>query len=173
MKTSSLKVTMLLLCSTMLIGCATIMGNSGPEALNVRTSPDQATVVITDEEGTKIFEGKTPTTIPLEKRKGYFSGKTYRVTISKSNFEEQEIAVDTRANGWYVGGNILFGGLVGWLIVDPATGAMWTLDTNEINVNLSETTKQGSILDPTKSGIVLLDDVPSFLRDKMVVVAKQ
>lgn len=29
-------------------------------------------------------------------------------------------------NGWYIG-NLLFGGIIGLLIVDPATGAMWTL----------------------------------------------
>jgi hypothetical protein len=30
-------------------------------------------------------------------------------------------------DGWYIG-NILFGGLIGILIVDPLTGAMWKLD---------------------------------------------
>jgi hypothetical protein len=29
-------------------------------------------------------------------------------------------------DGWYIG-NILFGGVIGFLIVDPATGAMWKL----------------------------------------------
>jgi hypothetical protein len=30
-------------------------------------------------------------------------------------------------DGWYLG-NIVFGGLVGLLVVDPLTGAMWKLD---------------------------------------------
>ena len=30
-------------------------------------------------------------------------------------------------DGWYIG-NIIFGGLLGILIIDPATGAMWRLD---------------------------------------------
>ena len=29
-------------------------------------------------------------------------------------------------DGWYIG-NIVFGGLIGWLVVDPASGAMWKL----------------------------------------------
>jgi len=45
------------------------MGKSAPESLSIRSHPDQADVTITDEKGTKIFEGKTPTTVALEKKK--------------------------------------------------------------------------------------------------------
>jgi len=171
-----LKTVIVLLASTVLIslvvGCATIMGKSSPESLNVRSAPDQASVVITDESGTKIFEGKTPTVLSLEKKKGYFSGKKYNVKISKVGYAEQTVTVDTRVNGWYIGGNLILGGLIGWLIVDPATGAMWTLDTNEVNVTLLEASKQGAIIDPNKAGIVLLQDVPLSLREKMVKVSQ-
>lgn len=153
----------------MLAGCATIMGQSASETLNVRSAPDQASVSIIDESGTKIFEGKTPTTLPLEKKKGYFSGKKYSVAIKKEGYAEQTISVDTKVNGWYVGGNLLFGGIIGWLIVDPATGAMWKLDTNEINLTLNEI-KQGAIGNSNKARIVLLDDVPMSLRSKMIKV---
>ena len=163
-------VLMILFASTVLAGCATIMGKSAAEALNVRSAPDQANVVITDESGTKIFEGKTPTSLPLEKKKGFFSGKKYAVTIKKEGFAEQTVIVDTKVNGWYIGGNILFGGILGWLIIDPATGAMWKLDTNEINVTL-DTPKKESMIEPNKARIVLLDDVPLSLRDKMVKVS--
>ena len=163
-------VLMILFASTVLAGCATIMGKSAAEALNVRSAPDQASVVITDESGTKIFEGKTPTSLPLEKKKGFFSGKKYAVTIKKEGFAEQTVIVDTKVNGWYIGGNILFGGILGWLIIDPATGAMWKLDTNEINVTL-DTPKKGSMMEPNKARIVLLDDVPLSLRSKMVKVS--
>lgn len=37
-------------------------------------------------------------------------------------------------DGWYVG-NIIFGGLIGLLLVDPITGAMWKLpDTAQGNL---------------------------------------
>lgn len=171
MKNNMCKSIIVLLASTILLSCATIMGKSGPETLNVRSAPDQARVVITDESGTKIFEGKTPTALPLEKKKGFFRGKKYTVKISKTGYAEQTVIVDTVVNGWYIGGNLLFGGLIGWLIVDPATGAMWKLDTNEINVTL-EASKQGGIIDPNMIGILLLQDVPLSLRDKMVKVSK-
>lgn len=150
-----------------LAGCATIMGKSAPETLNVRSTPDQAQVVITDESGAKIFEGKTPTSLPLEKKKGYFGGKKYDVKISKEGYEDHIVTVDTKIGGWYVG-NVLFGGLIGLLIIDPATGAMWTLDTNEVNV-IFNTLKQGKV----STHIVLLEDVPQSLRNKMISVPVQ
>jgi hypothetical protein len=159
-----------LFASTVLAGCATIMGNSAHETLNVRSAPDRATVVIVDESGTKIFEGKTPTSLPLEKKKGYFSGKKYSVNIKKEGFAEQNITVDTKVNGWYVAGNLVFGGVIGWLIVDPATGAMWKLDTNEIDVKLQSPRHGEAVENATR--IVLLEDVPPSLRSRMVKVSQ-
>jgi len=130
--------------SFIMVGCASIIGKGGPELVNIRSTPDQASVTISDETGVKIFEGKTPTNVTLEKKKGFFSGKTYSVKISKEGFSDRTVTVNTKVNGWYVAGNLVFGGLIGWIIVDPATGAMWTLDINEINVTL-ETMKQGAI----------------------------
>jgi hypothetical protein len=170
MKNKIWKTTAVFCASAVLAGCATIMGQSAPEALNVRSTPDQANIVITDEAGTKIFEGKTPTSLPLEKKKGYFSGKKYSVNIKKDGHGEQTIAIDTKVNGWYVA-NILFGGLIGLLIVDPATGAMWTLDTKEVDVTL-EAIKQGGATEPSNLRIVLLKDIPASLRAKMVPIAQ-
>lgn len=130
------RITAGLLSVLVFAGCATIVGQSGPETLNIRSNPDQAAVSITDETGTKIFEGRTPTMLSLEKKKGYFVGKKYSVTLAKEGFSNYLTSVDTRVNGWYIGGNLVFGGLVGWLLVDPATGAMWTLEKNEINATL-------------------------------------
>lgn len=151
-------------------GCATIMGQSAAETLNVRSIPDQANVVITDESGVKVFEGKTPTSLPLEKKKRFFSGKKYSISIKKEGHVEQTVIVDTKVNAWYIGGNLVFGGLLGYLIIDPATGAMWTLDKKEINVALNAQ-KQGAVIDSKKGHIVLLEDVPLSIRDKMVQVS--
>lgn len=167
-----LKVTIIaLFITTLFVGCATIMGKSAPESLNIRTDPTQANVVIFDEAGTKIFEGKTPTSLPLEKKRGYFSGKKYTVKITKDGYLDHSLTVDTTLNGWYIGGNLIFGGLIGWLIVDPLTGAMWTLDTNVINTTLTPLSKPGSMLDHDKIAIVLLQDVPLSLRNKMVKIS--
>lgn len=169
MKEIMWKLAVSLLATIVLASCATIMGKSAPETLSVRSTPDQASVVITDESGTKIFEGKTPTSLPLEKKKGFFSGKKYDVKILKEGYSEKIVTVDTKVGGWYVG-NLLFGGVIGFLIIDPATGAMWTLNTNEVNVSFDEI-KQGTITKPSNAtNIVLLQDVPFSLRDKMIRV---
>ena len=62
-------------------------------------------------------------------------------------------------------------GLIGWIIVDPLTGAMWTLDSNEINVSLN-TASPAAKNDSGNVSIVLLQDVPSSLRNKMVKVSQ-
>jgi len=156
----------------MLTGCATIMGQSAAETLNVRSAPDQANIVITDESGIKVFEGKTPTSLPLEKKRGFFRGKKYSVNIKKEGHAEQTVIVDTKVNGWYIGGNLVFGGLLGYLIIDPATGAMWTLDTNEINLTLAASAHNSHNGTPIDGGITLMfvDQVPDHLRGKMQLI---
>ncbi len=158
----------MLFSAFILVSCATIMGKGSAETLSLRSTPDRATIVIMDESGTKVFEGQTPTSLPLEKKKGYFSGKKYTVTISSVGYTDKSITVDTRVNGWYIAGNIIFGGLIGWIVVDPLTGAMWTLDTNELNVTM-EAKKTSSDI-PNVPGIILLGQVPSSLRSRMVRV---
>lgn len=147
-------------------GCATIMGQGKPETLNVRSTPERAKVIITDETGTKIFEGQTPTSLSLEKKKEFFRGKKYDVQIISLNGEEKTITVNTKVGGWYFG-NLLLGGLIGLLIVDPATGGMWVLDTNDIDVTFN-TLKQGAL----KKNVVLLEDVPLALRSKMIAISQ-
>lgn len=164
------KVCAVLLITSMFSSCASIIGKGGPQSLNIRSTPDQATVAIFDEDGIKVFEGKTPTITSLEKKKGYFRGKTYTIKISKEGFSERTMTVDTSVGGWYLGGNLVFGLWIGWLIVDPLTGAMWTLDHKEVDVELDsvQQSKAGS----AQLGVVLLQDVPDHLRGKMAKITR-
>lgn len=163
------------LASTVLIigltaGCASIVGKSGPESVIISSSPDAATISITDETGAIVFRGATPTVVSLEKKKGYFSGKDYIVSIRKAGYTEQLVQVRTRASGWYIGGNLLFGGLIGYLVVDPLTGAMWTFDTNAINTTLTPSTT--SQYGDWQLKVVMLEQVPGSLRDDLVPVSQ-
>jgi hypothetical protein len=66
-----------------------------------------------------------------------------------------------------VAGNFVFGGLIGWLVVDPLSGAMYNLEPEHIEEG--ETAGKGHN-NKGKEGaiaIVLLEDVPQHLRDKM------
>ena len=65
----------------------------------------------------------------LKSGAGYFDGEKYSVKYSKEGYNDGLSVIDSSLSGWYIG-NLLFGGIVGLLIVDPATGAMWKLPEN-------------------------------------------
>jgi hypothetical protein len=154
-------------CVLLLIaGCATIVGKSVyPVAITSR--PAEADITVVDETGKTVFKGKTPTTVSLSTKAGYFQGKDYTVTFAKPGYANQTAQIKRGVSGWYIGGNFLFGGLIGWLIVDPLTGAMWTLQ-EETSATLSpQTSMQKS---DASVQVVSIDEVPDSLRSKMIRV---
>jgi len=105
----------------------------------------------------------------LEKSDGsYWGGKKYTVTISKDGYDPQTIAVTSGANGWYIAGNIVFGGLIGWFIVDPFNGGMYNLTPDKITAVLGDKSAYNNNLPEGTISIVLLENVPQELRGKMV-----
>lgn len=147
-------------------GCASIVGKSQyPVAIS--SHPDQAEITITDEKGDAVYSGKTPTTVTLRTKAGYFKGKNYTVTFHKEGYAEHVAEIRRGVSGWYIFGNLVFGGLIGYLIVDPATGAMWTLQ-KEVSVDLAPLTASAGEDDGLR--IVLMDDVPLPLRAQLIPV---
>ena len=69
-------------------------------------------------------------TVTLKKGRGYFKPENYTVRFTKEGFQPRELKCEGEVNGWYFG-NIIFGGLIGLLAVDPATGAMYTLKPDD------------------------------------------
>jgi len=120
-QTLSSIATSVLLCS----GCASIVGKSDyPVSLN--SSPPGAEVRVSDEQGTEIFRGTTPTIAVLRSGDGYFSAAHYSLHFSGESSEERTTMLSPAIDPWYIG-NLIFGSLIGFLIVDPATGAMFKL----------------------------------------------
>lgn len=144
-------------------GCATIVGDPD-QVLPINSTPDDASIVITDESGTQVFKGTTPTTVTLKKSDGsYFGGKDYIVEISKPGFESQEVPIRSKINGWYIGGNIIFGGLIGYLIVDPLNGDMYTLSPEAVSSSLGQTTAHNNKVEDGGISVILIDEVPKDL----------
>jgi hypothetical protein len=147
--------------------CASIVSDSkGP--VTISSSPTAAEITIVDQSGIEIYRGTTPTTITLDASAGYFDGQEYAVTFAKDGYEPTTVKVDSTINGWYVG-NIVFGGFIGWLIVDPLTGAMWALETEHVNGTLAEHVA----MDDTAASqlrIVSIDSVPESERSRMIPV---
>ena len=127
----------LLLGSLLLLsGCCSIV-DSKYETVTFNSNVDKANLKIMNRHGIVVYSGTTPTSVSLDKRNGYFSGETYTLRTEKEGYTSNERILDTRLNGWYWG-NILFGGLIGMLIVDPATGAMWTFKDENVFFNLEK-----------------------------------
>ncbi|AVJ55437.1 hypothetical protein C5610_03435 [Idiomarina sp. OT37-5b] len=152
-----------------LAGCATIVGDRN-QLIPISSTPEKADVTIIDERGNTVFSGRTPTTVTLQKSDGsYFGGKTYSVQIQKAGYSSQTITVTSSPNGWYLAGNFVFGGLLGWLVIDPLTGAMYNLSPENVNGQLAG---QNANNDESANGIsvVLLEDVPAPLREGLVAL---
>lgn len=116
-------------------GCASIMSGT-TDLVKVSSDPDEAKVTISNKAGEVINKTQTPVTLNLKKSRGYFKGETYTVKLEKKGYQTQSFTVDSQPNGWYLAGNLVFGGLIGWFAVDPVTGAMFSLTPDEINVKL-------------------------------------
>ena len=122
-------------------GCASIISKS-TYPVSLQSSPSGAEVTVIDEAGQVVHKGKTPMTITLEASAGFFDGADYTVNAKLPNGQTSSINISSQIDGWYVA-NLLFGGIIGLLIVDPATGAMYKLTetatvTFSDSANLSE-----------------------------------
>lgn len=139
-------------------GCATIVSGSS-QIVTFTSVPESATIEIKNRKGVKIHTGQTPVTVSLKKGAGYFKPESYQVSFSKSGYQSKTVEVTGTLSGWYFG-NILFGGLIGILIVDPATGAMFRLAPKDVNTVLeSQNLSTESQKDPTLT-VMLAEEVP-------------
>lgn len=164
MKKTFLSLTMLAIALPMVFSsCATIFGKSS-YPVSINSNPSGATVSITDKKSKEVFKGQTPATVTLKSGAGFFSKAEYQVKISSTGYAEQVIPVNFKLNGWYFG-NLLIGGVLGMLIVDPATGAMWKLDTPPINVTLNKSTASAET--PTLK-IIDIASVPKDMKQHLV-----
>ena len=118
-----------------LAGCATIV-HSGPRPISVASTPAGAKVSIYDRSNTLVMSNTTPFVAQLGTKFGYFKGQTYRMVFELPNYNSAEVQLDSSVSGWYFA-NLAFGGLIGMLIVDPLTGAMFNLAPDKIEQTLT------------------------------------
>jgi hypothetical protein len=152
------------------IGCASIVSKSNwPVTIN--SSPSGAKVTVSnDRTGAVMHSAETPTTITLPSSSGFFVPARYKLEFSKKGCAPVTTQVTATMNGWYVG-NIVIGGLVGWLIVDPATGAMWKLDSrHDAALAPSGTTQMGPVGGTDALRVASIDAVPIHLRTALTRV---
>ena len=120
----TIKLFLLLICPILLVGCASI--TTGPtQKVPINSNPAFADVAISSG-----FRGVTPCVADLKRN------QDHTVTISKDGFDDAIIVLRKALCG-STAGNLVLGGVIG-LGVDYATGSMFKLEPQEINVNLNK-----------------------------------
>ena len=148
--------------------CATIVAKSS-QTITVGSVPEGAAVSIANASGAAVHSGNTPMTVTLKKGRGYFKPEHYTVHISKVGYQPQQLKIDGAINGWYFG-NIIFGGLIGMLAVDPSTGAMYTLKPDAVQAALASL-KVSQNLGEQSLTVMLVEDLPAEIRDQLIPIA--
>lgn len=120
--------------SSMLTGCASILGGGGSQGLEVTSLPSGAQIQVRDSSGKTTQTAMTPCRLQLDRGKGFFQAASYTIHAT-ANGSERDVPVNPGLNPWYFG-NILIGGVLGMVIVDPLTGAMWILP-DKVNVDFN------------------------------------
>jgi hypothetical protein len=149
-------------------GCASIV-HGGNRDIAISTQPTGATASVRKSGGTVtdvVAVEKTPCVISLDPKKGYFSGQSYTLRLEMPGYKATEVELTPKMSGWYWG-NLLLGGLIGMLAVDPATGAMWNIAPDKIDRTLAN---GQSALIKNKTGflVVLESELTPAERAQMV-----
>lgn len=118
-------------------GCASIIKGSAPQQVSLKTAPPDADCQITDlRSGNAVLKQKSPVLTPLKRDAGFFKNAKYRFSCEKEGYKPNQVDFESSPNGWYFFGNLVIGGLIGWFIVDPATGAMWSFSVDDMTLVL-------------------------------------
>lgn len=148
-------------------GCATIV-HSGPRAISVASAPVGAKVSVYDRSNTLVMTNTTPFVAQLSTKYGYFKAQDYRLVFEMPGHATAEVNLTSSVSGWYFA-NLVFGGVIGMLIVDPLTGAMYNLSPERIDQTL--TGSQANVIrDRTGFLVVLSSQVTEHERAQMVRV---
>ncbi len=106
--------------------CATIFSPK-TYPLNISTAPTSAEVRITTKKGEKVvYNGASPTSVMVKPSYVPFVPAKYNVNISKSGYEDINFDIKSNINGWYFG-NLVLGGVLGMVVIDPISGAMYKI----------------------------------------------
>ncbi len=107
-------------------GCASIVSGKTAD-VHIRSNPPGAEVFVDE-----ITRGTTPMMLKLKRK------QRHTMKFVKEGYAEEMRMTRKGFNWWFVG-NVIFGGIIG-IIVDFATGAVYSVQPEEINVTLGEKT---------------------------------
>lgn len=132
---SRLVASLLVAASLLGGGCASIV-HGGFRTVSIASDPAGARVLVRKWGGPLVAEQTTPCAIQLEPKGRYFQGQSYLVRIEMAGYRPAIVALRPSVSGWYFA-NLALGGLIGMLVVDPLTGAMWNIQPKNIDRTLT------------------------------------
>jgi hypothetical protein len=141
--------------TVLMAGCSSIISQS-EYSVAIDSSPTGASFIITNKAGQRVHSGVTPSSVTLNSSAGYFKGEAYTIALTKNGYLDKTYTIQSSIDGWYWG-NILLGGLIGMLIVDPATGAMYNLP-DRVDISLEQTATSASLLQIKTIDMLTADD---------------
>ena len=146
-----------------LSGCASIVSKT-KYPVSIHSTPTGAKVTVTDKKGKEVFIGNTPAICTLKAGAGFFTKASYMVKFEIEGYNTKSATIDFNLDGWYFG-NIIFGGLIGLLIIDPATGAMWKLSSEFVNETL---TKSSITQEEPVLKFYSIHEIPESWKDNLI-----
>lgn len=165
MKITYFKMYTLIVVSLFLFpSCASIFSKS-TWPVSINSHPNNAHVTIIDKKGKEVYQGYTPATVFLKSGAGFFSRAEYQVKFSSLGYDDKSVPVTFKINGWWFG-NLIFGWVLGMFIIDPATGAMWKIETEFLNETMNKST---SLINP-KIKIMDINEIPENWKTHLVRV---
>ncbi len=133
------KTLVTIIAAAILPGCATIFSGTTQDVA-IKTTPG-ANYKVTNTYGETVAEGVSPGTATIKRGASYFSPHAYTVKMTKDGYSEKTVPLDPSLNGWYFA-NIILGGFLGMIIVDPLTGGMYRFLPAEVTASLDEKTEK-------------------------------
>lgn len=150
--------------------CSSIVSQAS-YPVTIDSAPSGANISISDEKGNRVFEGSGPATLSLRSGDKYFSRAMYTVEVESDGMVYTS-TLRPSLDRWYFG-NVLFGGLVGFLVVDPLTGAMYKLP-EQFTIDVPAANTAPSAPSTASKGlsvqVLSMADIPIDLRDELEAV---
>lgn len=115
-------------------GCASLFNWSANPRIAISTDTPDALVVIRNA-GEEVGKFYTPYEITLHSSRYGFLPSHYEFVFEKEGYVTETHYRDGKFCYWYIG-NVLLGGLIGMLIVDPLTGSMYKIDDYPVRVHM-------------------------------------
>lgn len=109
----------------MLSGCASLYSDS-EYPVRITSNVEGARYEISNKAGLPVASGVTPGRAVLDASAGFFKGEEYEVKLTHPGYRPTTTYIQSDKDGWWFV-NLVWLDLIGFLIIDPATGAMYKL----------------------------------------------